>query len=133
MKKLVFSFIALFMMLVQNNVANAATASWYGPGFHGKRTANGEIFNQYALTAASNSHRMGTLLKVTNPNNGKSVIVRVTDTGGFGKYGRTLDLSKGAFSRIADTKQGVAKVKVEVLKVGDGKYKKTGKTKKFKI
>lgn len=95
--------------------AQAGTASWYGPGFHGKRTASGEVFNQNALTAASNSHKLGTKLKVTNTANGKSVIVRVTDTGGFGKYGRTLDLSKGAFSQIASPSKGLIKVKVVKL------------------
>ena len=88
---------------------------WYGPGFHGKRTANGEIFNQNAMTTSSNSHKMGTKLLVTNVKNGKSVVVRVNDTGGFSKYGRTLDLSKAAFSKIASPGQGVVKVKIVKL------------------
>mgnify|MGYP000567798014 FL=1 len=54
-------------------------------------------------------------LKVTNKANGKSVVVRVTDTGGFGKYGRTLDLSKGAFSKIANLSSGIAQVEVVKL------------------
>lgn len=95
--------------------AQAGTASWYGPGFHGKRTASGEVFNQNALTTASNSHKMGTKLLVTNPKNGKSVVVRVNDTGGFSKYGRTLDLSKAAFYKIASPGQGVVKVKIVKL------------------
>ena len=99
-------------------------ASWYGPGFHGKRTANGEIFNQRALTAASNVHKLGSYLRVTNNKTGKSVIVKVNDTGGFGKYGRVIDLSKGAFNRIANTKDGVINVEIETLSVGDGKYKR---------
>ena len=82
-------------------ITQAGLASWYGPGFHGKRTANGEIFNQNAMTTASNSHKMGTKLLVTNIKNGKSVVVRVNDTGGFSKYKRTLDLSKAAFYKIA--------------------------------
>ena len=90
----------------------ADVASWYGQGFHGKRTANGEIFNQNAMTTASNSHKMGTKLLVTNIKNGKSVVVRVNDTGGFSKYGRTLDLSKAAFYKIASPGQGVVKVKI---------------------
>ena len=73
-------------------------ASWYGPGFHGKRTASGEIFNQNAMTTAHNSLPFGTIVKVTYK--GKSVNVRVNDTGGFGKYGRTFDLSKGAARAI---------------------------------
>lgn len=95
--------------------AHAGVASWYGGSFHGKKTASGEVFNQHALTAASNSHKLGTKLKVTNPANGKSVVVRVTDTGGFGKYGRTLDLSKGAFSQIASPSKGVIKVNIVKL------------------
>ena len=107
--------VPLLTIFLLTQTAQAATASYYGKGFHGKRTASGEVFNQNALTAASNSHKMGTKLKVTNKANGKSVVVRVNDTGGFKKYGRSLDLSKGAFSRIADVKQGLAKVTIKVL------------------
>lgn len=96
--------------------AHSATASWYGKPFHGRITASGERYNMHALTTASNTHKMGTKLKVTNKSNGKSVVVRVNDTGGFKKYGRTLDLSKAAFSRIADIEQGLAKVSIQVLK-----------------
>ena len=105
----------LYVILLIPIITNAATVSWYGHGFHGKRTANGEVFNQNALTCASNSHKMGTKLLVTNPATNKSVVVKVNDTGGFKKYGRTLDLSKAAFSRIAPLKQGTAKVKIQVL------------------
>lgn len=90
--------------------------SWYGGSFHGKKTASGETYNMYAMTTASNTHKKGTKLLVTNPKNGKSVIVKVNDTGGFGKYGRTLDLSKGAFSKIADLNSGTCKVTIKVLK-----------------
>lgn len=103
------------MALATATAADAGTASWYGGSFHGKKTASGEVFNQHALTAASNSHALGSLLKVTNPANGKSVVVRVTDTGGFDKYGRTLDLSKGAFSKIANLSRGVINVQVVKL------------------
>ncbi len=93
----------------------ADLVSYYGRGFHGKKTASGEVFNQNAMTAASNSHKMGTKLKVTNVVTGKSVIVKINDTGGFAKYGRRLDLSKGAFARIAPLSQGICKVKIERL------------------
>lgn len=93
----------------------AATASFYGSKFHGKKTASGEVFDMNKMTTASNSHKMGTKLKVTNKANGKSVIVKVNDTGGFKKYGRTLDLSRGAFAKIADLKQGLVKVNIKVL------------------
>ena len=94
----------------------AATASWYGGIFHGRMTASGEIFNKHAMTCASNTHKLGTVLEVTNRANQKKVRVRVTDTGGFSKYGRTLDLSRGAFAKIADVKQGLAKVDIKVIK-----------------
>lgn len=96
-------------------VSEAAIASWYGNQFHGRKTASGKVFNQWGLTCASNTHKLGTKLLVTNPVNNKSVTVTVTDTGGFSKYGRTLDLSRGAFMRIADLKQGTTKVQIKVL------------------
>ena len=74
-----------------------------------------KVFNQFGLTTASNSHPMGTMLKVTNVKNNKSVIVRVNDTGGFKKYGRLLDLSRGAFEKIANISQGIITVMVEVI------------------
>ena len=103
----------LFTISIQSM---AATASWYGGKFHGRTTASGEKFNKWAMTTASNSHKMGTKLEVTNLANGKKTIVRVNDTGGFKKYGRTLDLSRGAFAKIADINQGVVKVKIRVIK-----------------
>ena len=89
-------------------------ASWYGPRFHGKLTANGEIYNQYAFTAASKSLRFGTLLKVTNPRNDKSVVVRINDRGPY-INGRQLDLSKAAALALGMMKRGVIKVQVEQL------------------
>lgn len=97
-------------------LAEAATASWYGGEFHGRLTASGEKYDKWAMTAASNSHKIGTKLEVTNKANGKSVIVKVNDTGGFKKYGRTLDLSRGAFAKIADINQGLVNVKIRVIK-----------------
>ena len=73
----------------------AGMASWYGPGLHGRRTASGERFDQYALTAAHPSLPFGTLVCVLSPNNGKSVVVRINDRGPFSKK-RIIDLSKGA-------------------------------------
>jgi len=67
------------------------------------------------MTCASNSHKIGTKLLVTNPKTNKSVVVRVNDTGGFSKYGRTLDLSKGAFSKIAHLSQGTVNVTIKRL------------------
>ena len=110
-------FKVLFLCLVLLvTSANAGVASWYGERFHNKRTASGEIFNMNAMTCASNSHKMGTKLLVTNKANGKSVVVKVNDTGGFKKYGRTLDLSKGAFAKIANINKGVIKVTIKPIK-----------------
>ncbi len=89
-------------------------ASWYGPHFHGKTTANGEIFNQMAFTAASKSLRFGTLLKVTNLRNDKSVIVRINDRGPY-ISGRQLDLSKAAAQALNMQRRGVVRVKVQQL------------------
>lgn len=113
------TLLALAITLLTPTLAYAKsvhTASWYGGYFHGRKTASGEIYNKYALTAASNSHKMGTKLKVTNVKTGKSVAVKVNDTGAFTKYNRTLDLSQAAFQQIAPLGQGVAKVTIHVLK-----------------
>lgn len=92
-------------------------ASWYGPKFHGKLTANGEIYDQMALTAAHKSLSFGTLLKVTNPRNGRSVIVRINDRGPYIE-GRDLDLSKGAAIELGMLKKGVGRVKIEEVAPG---------------
>jgi len=89
-------------------------ASWYGPGFHGKLTANGEIYNQMALTAAHKEMPFGTFLRVTNLRNGKSVIIRINDRGPYIE-GRELDLSKGTAIALGMVKKGVIKVKVEEI------------------
>jgi rare lipoprotein A len=89
-------------------------ASWYGPRFHGRETANGEIYDQMAYTAAHKALKFGTLLKITNPRNDKSVVVRINDRGPYIK-GRQLDLSKAAAIRLGMIRRGVIKVKVDQL------------------
>ena len=74
-------------------------ASWYGPGFHGRRTASGETFNTNALTAAHRSLPFGTRVRVVNEKTGRSVIVRINDRGPFTK-GRVIDLARGAAQQI---------------------------------
>jgi len=93
-------------------------ASWYGPKFHGKLTANGEIYDQMALTAAHKSLKFGTLLRVTNPKNGKSVIVRINDRGPY-IGDRDLDLSKGAAIELGLIYKGVARVKIQEVTPGE--------------
>ncbi|MDF2799608.1 MAG: Rare lipoprotein [Devosia sp.] len=89
-------------------------ASWYGPGFHGRTTANGEKYNMHQLTAAHKSLKFGTKVRVTNKKNGKSVIVRINDRGPY-VGSRIIDLSKSAAEVIGMIGPGTASVTVEIL------------------
>ncbi len=89
-------------------------ASWYGPNFHGKKTANGEIYNQNDLTAAHKTLPMPSIVRVTNLENGRSLIVRVNDRGPYAR-GRIIDLSKRSAELLGFKRKGLAKVRVEVL------------------
>ncbi|WP_267361330.1 MULTISPECIES: septal ring lytic transglycosylase RlpA family protein [unclassified Methylobacterium] len=90
----------------------AGVASWYGPGFHGRKTANGERFNMNALTAAHRTLPLGTQVVVTNRSNGRSVVVRINDRGPY--VGRRLiDLSKASAQAIGVS--GLAKVSIARL------------------
>lgn len=90
-------------------------ASWYGQRFHNKKTANGEIFNKNELTAAHKTLPLPCLARVTNLENGKSIVVRVNDRGPFsGK--RIIDLSQRAAQLLNFERKGIAKVRVQVLK-----------------
>lgn len=90
-------------------------ASWYSetdPGIN-LHTANGEIFDDRKLTCASWNHKFGTLLKVTNIKNGKSVVCRVNDRGPHKRLGRLIDLTVTAFKRIADPRSGLIHVSIQ--------------------
>ncbi|MEE7450023.1 septal ring lytic transglycosylase RlpA family lipoprotein [Methylobacterium radiotolerans] len=90
----------------------AGVASWYGPGFHGRKTANGERFDMNALTAAHRTLPLGTQVRVTNTHTGKSVVVRINDRGPY--VGRRLiDLSKASAQAIGLS--GLAKVSIARL------------------
>lgn len=89
--------------------AECGGASWYGPGFHGKRTASGSVYNQNAMTAAHKTLPFGTVVKVTDRRTGKSVRVTITDRGPFVR-GRVIDLSKAAAAKLGTKEAGVAKV-----------------------
>jgi peptidoglycan lytic transglycosylase len=89
-------------------------ASWYGPDFHGKTTANGERYNMLNLTAAHQQLPFNTLVKVTNLSNGRSATVRINDRGPFLK-GRILDLSYGAARALGANGPGVIPVRIEVV------------------
>jgi rare lipoprotein A len=95
-------------------VVQTGVASWYGPGFHGKRTANGEVYNQYELTAAHPTLPLGTRVMVTNRNTRQSVEVRINDRGPF-VGGRAIDLSYAAARSIGIYEPGTAPVRIEVL------------------
>ncbi len=92
----------------------AGIASWYGPGFHGRRTANGETYNQYALTAAHRTLPHGTRVRVTNQTNARSVQVRINDRGPY-VDDRVIDLSYAAAARIGMIGPGTAPVQLEIL------------------
>ena len=87
-------------------------ASYYGPGFHGRRTANGERFNQNAMTAAHKTYPFGTKVRVTNLNSCRSIVVRINDRGPFVK-GRVIDLSQAAAYEIGMRQTGTAPVAIE--------------------
>ncbi len=89
-------------------------ASWYGPDFHGKRTANGELYDMHALTAAHRTLPMPCLVRVTNLENRRSAILRINDRGPFAKD-RILDVSKRAADALGFIGQGTARVRVEIL------------------
>ncbi len=90
-------------------------ASFYGGKWHGRKTANGEIFDTYTMTAAHKTLPFGTKVKVTNLNNGKSVVVRINNRGPYVK-GRVIDLSTAAFGAIESLNTGVTSVKLEIIK-----------------
>ena len=89
-------------------------ASWYGGKFHGRKTASGERFNKRALTAAHRGLPFGTRVRVTNLENGRSVIVRINDRGPFAKK-RIIDVSEAAARKLGMIQSGVARVKIQVL------------------
>src|SRR2546426_7227921 len=96
------------------NGVQVGVASWYGPGFHGNQRANGEIYDQYELTAAHPSLPLGTHVMVTNLENGRAVQVRVNDRGPF-VDGRAIGLSYAAARTLGMVGPGTVRVRIEVL------------------
>ena len=96
-------------------------SSFYAEDFHGKLTANGEIYDMYGLTAAHKTLPLNTVARVTNLENGKSLILRINDRGPY-IQGRMLDCSYGAAKKLDFVQQGKTKVQVDVIDWGDGKY-----------
>ena len=98
-------------------------ASYYGKKFHKKLTANGETFNMYKVSAAHKSYPLGTKVRVTNLENGKSIKLVINDRGPF-VSGRIIDLSYKAARKLDFVNQGTAKVRIDVIRLGDNKYYK---------
>ncbi len=110
--------LSIFVLCVSctsmNSLKTAGTASWYGNEFNGRKTANGEVFNENLFTAAHRTLPFGSIVEVTNTENGKKTQVRINDRGPF-IDGRIIDLSKKAFQQIADPKKGLVEVKIKVI------------------
>lgn len=106
-------------------------ASWYGPAFNGRLTANGEVYDMYAMTAATSESSprlpLGTRVRVVNTHNGRAVVVRITDRGPL-PDGRILDLSYGAARKLAMVRPGIVQVRVHVLRWGRDHYHATSKS-----
>jgi len=99
---LIAALIGSAFSLAQVSTAEAdqkGAASWYGPGFHGRKTASGERFNTHALTAAHKTLPFGTRVKVTNEKTGRAVVVRINDRGPYA-HGRIIDLSQASAHAI---------------------------------
>lgn len=131
MKKLslIFTMLALSMLTACSSTSTSASpktiayskshdlvgqASWYGKRFHGKLTASGEKYNMRAYTAAHKTLPFGTVVRVINTANNKSVDVKINDRGPFVKA-RVIDLSQKAFEKIGSKNQGVVPVRIEIL------------------
>jgi len=97
-----------------DNYVERGTASWYGKKFHGHRTSSGEPYNMYAMTAAHKTLPLPTYLRVTNIDNGKTIIVKVNDRGPFVK-GRIIDLSYVAAQKLEITARGTGRVEIESI------------------
>ena len=108
---------------VKHRKVMTGVSSFYAEDFHGKLTANGEVYDMYGLTAAHKTLPLNTIVRVTNLENNKSLILRINDRGPYVK-GRILDCSYGAAKKLGFTNNGTAKVKIEVIEWGDNKYMK---------
>ena len=111
---LIITILVFVVPIVSIESKSCDIASWYGDGEKlNKHTANGEIFNSKDLTCATWNYKFNARLKVTNLENSKYVIVRVNDRGPNKRLGRAIDLTKHAFSKIANTDKGLVLVKIE--------------------
>lgn len=110
------AIIAIVWMLTASvAIAQTGMASWYGPGFHGRKTSSGERFDQNAATCAHRTHRFGTRLRVTVIATGKSAVCRVNDRGPYAGA-RIIDVSRGVAARLGMLRSGVARVSVQTIR-----------------
>ena len=105
----------------KNSSELKVVSSWYGRNFHGKLTANGEVYDLFGVTAAHKTLTLGTVVRVTNLDNGKSLILRINDRGPY-VAGRILDCSFGAAKKLGFHEQGTANVEIKIIEEGDGVY-----------
>jgi rare lipoprotein A len=101
--------------------AQVGLASFYGPGFHGDRTASGEVFDQRELVAAHRTLPLGSVVRVTNLENGRQVVLRIIDRGPFGRNHRKgciIDVSRAAARQLGFVRDGLSRVRVDVLQLG---------------
>lgn len=118
--------VLLLLLLASGSIVSNAyegVASYYHDKFHGRKTANGEIFDQGKMTCAHKTLPFGTVLEVTNVDNDSTVTVVVNDRGPFIK-GREIDLSKAAAKKLGFIDKGIQKVEIKIIKNGKGKDKR---------
>lgn len=121
MKKLFFISFLLNLFFLLYSFEQSGVASWYGPNFHGKLTANGEIFNTYDYTAAHKTLPFGSIVRVISLENNSEAIVRINDRGPF-KKDRIIDLSQAAADKLGVLKHGTMNVRLVLLETGNNKY-----------
>lgn len=106
---------AIVLWQVAGPYYEVGIASWYGPGFQGNRTSNGEVYDMYGISAAHKTLPFGTIVKVVDLDTGRSVVVRINDRGPFIE-GRIIDLSKGAAEKLGIVDKGIAHVGLRIVR-----------------
>jgi rare lipoprotein A len=104
--------------------ATAGDATWYSDSLAGGPTASGERYDPGALTAAHRTLPLGTVVRVTRVDTGASVVVRINDRGPFGRRRRIIDLSRAAATRLSMIRRGVAPVRLEIIRLGEGRTRR---------
>ena len=114
MRIIAVAIVAFGLLCGCSSNTQTGDASYYSDTLHGKKTASGEPYDRGALTAAHKTWKLGTMVRVTNVENGKSIVVRINDRGPYAK-GRIIDLSRAAAEKLDFIKKGVTKVKLEIM------------------